>query len=167
MANARPTRKMVAETSKALSAPEKRQLLHGHDFFNTAYGRNPTGEALERMRTDWNRYRDELLREWIASRPGSRPFGWWTFDAVERRETIDGSVHPFDRPERRALCEKWHARNPNQGYDRRFWELYYGMPAIVVGEGMVRYESERAYLKRLGLLTSDELCKCTSTKETQ
>lgn len=157
MANTRPTRKPVAPV-EALSDACREQLLTGHDLRGEAYSRDVENDptALKRMREDWNRYRDELLREWIASRPGSRPFAWWLFDATGRRETIDGSVHPFDRPERRKLCDEWHARYPRVGHDRLFYELFYGRPRIVVGEGMVHYESEREYLARLGLLTRDE-----------
>lgn len=154
----RSTRKMVAPT-EALSAACREQLLTGHDFFGDGYGRDVLNDptALSRMGADWQRYRGELLAEWIAEHPGTRPFAWWQFDAVSRRETIDGSVHPFDRPERRELCDEWHAQHPSMGYDRRFWELFYGRPAIVVGEGMVRYESEARYLTRLGLLLPGEL----------
>ncbi len=164
----RPTRQMVAPV-KALSDACREQLLTGHDFFTEGYGHDAENDptAMERMREDWETHREEMLAKWIAEHPGSRPFAWWLFDAPARRETSDGSVHPFDRPTRRELCDEWHAQHPSEGYDRRFWDLYYGRPAIIVGEGMVHYESERAYLARLGLLTSDEFCRCTSTKENQ
>ena len=29
----------------------------------------------------WEQHRDEVLREWIRDRPGSRPSYWWQFDA--------------------------------------------------------------------------------------
>ncbi len=150
MANTRPTRKPVAPV-EALSDGCREQLASGHDFFGDGYGHDAESDptAMKQMREDWETHREEMLAKWIAEHPGSRPFCWWMFDAPTRRETIDGSVHPFDRPERKSLCE-----------------LFFGVPRIVVGEGCVRYESQRHYLTRLGLLTSDEFCKCTSTKET-
>jgi hypothetical protein len=41
-----------------------------------------SAEALER---DWLAVRDELLATWIADRPGTRPHGWWFFDAPRWR----------------------------------------------------------------------------------
>ena len=168
MANTRPTRKPVAPVEEVSDACRE-QLLTGHDFFGDGYGHDAENDptAMERMREDWETHREEMLAKWIAERPGSRPWAWWTFDAPTRRETSDGSVHPFDRPTRRELCEKWHAQYPAMRYDLRFWDLYYGRPAIIVGEGMVHYESQRAYLARHNSLTSDEFCRCTSTKENQ
>lgn len=157
----RPTRQMVAPVA-AMSDGCRQHLFDGFSFIGEGYpDSDPT--ALERMRADWQRHRDELLAEWIASRPGERPFVWWLFDAPTRRETIDGSVHPFDRPERQERCETWHSQHPEMRHPERFVELFFGVPVIAVEAA--RYESQRHYLTRLGLLTSDELCKCTSTKE--
>lgn len=151
MANTRPTRKPVAPV-EALSDACREQLITGHDFFSDGYGHDAESDptAMKQMRQDWETHREEMLAKWIAEHPGSRPFAWWLFDAPTRRETSDGSVHPFDRPERRELCEKWHAQYPSQGHDQRFYELFYGVPAICVES--VRYETERAYLTRLALL---------------
>ena len=146
----RPTRQMVAPVA-AMSDGCRQQLLTGHDFFGDGYM-----DDTERMRADWQRHRDELLSEWITSHPGSRPFGWWAFDAPERRETSDGSDHPFDRPERQERCAVWHAQHPAMNHPERFVELFFGVPVIVAGEGHVRYETQRHYLARLNLLTEDE-----------
>lgn len=150
----RQRRKPVAPVA-ALPDACRYQLLTGCDHFGCGFGRDPTGAALDRMRADWQTHRDELLAEWIAEHPGTRPFAWWQFDSVGRRETIDGSVHPFDRPERRELCRRWHAAHSGMRHDERFVELFFGVPVICVE--WVRYESERAYLARLNLLTPDEL----------
>ena len=150
----RPTRQMVAPVAE-LSDGCRQHLFDGFSFIGEGYpDSDPT--ALERIRADWQRHRDELLREWIAERPGSRPWGWWAFDAVARRETSDGSVHPFDRPERQERCAVWHAQHPAMRHDQRFVELFFGVPVIVAGEGHVHYETQRHYLARLNLLTSDE-----------
>lgn len=39
-------------------------------------GRNQAG-----LRDDWDAARDDLLVEWIDAHPGTRPWGWWRFDA--------------------------------------------------------------------------------------
>ena len=33
------------------------------------------------LRPEWDRVRDRLLTEWIGAHPGTRPWGWWLFDA--------------------------------------------------------------------------------------
>jgi hypothetical protein len=44
-------------------------------------------------RAAWTKYRDALLSQWIAERPGSRPPAWWRWDG--RAERPD----PEDEPE--------------------------------------------------------------------
>lgn len=158
----RPTRQMVPHV-EAMSDACRQQLITGFDFFGDAYSRDPESDppAMKQMREDWETHREEMLAEWIAERPGSRPWAWWTFDAVARRETSDGTDHPFDRLERRELCEKWHAEHPAMRHDERFVELFFGVPVICVEAA--RFETERQYLSRLNLLTSDE----QQTKETK
>lgn len=153
----RPTRQMVAPVAEVSDAC-RQQLLTGHDCFGDGYM-----DDTERMREDWRRFRVELLAGWIALRPGTRPFGWWRFDAPARRETIDGSDHPFDRLERQERCAVWHAQHPAMRHPERFYELFFGVPCIVVGEGHVHYETERQHLARLNLLTVEE----QQTKETK
>ena len=155
----RPTRQMVAPVAE-LSDGRREHLLNGFSFFGEGYPESDPA-AMKRMRADWQRHRDELLPEWIALHPGSRPWAWWAFDAPARRETSDGSDHPFDRLERRELCEKWHSEHPEMRHPERFVELFFGVPAICVEAA--RFESQRAYLARHNLLTEEE----RQTKEIQ
>lgn len=39
----------------------------------------------EAIKAVWNNLRDVVLAKWIAINPGTRPWGWWRFDAPERR----------------------------------------------------------------------------------
>lgn len=151
----RPRRRPVA-ADDAIDQEKRQQLLTGFAV-DGGYGRNPQGDLLDQMRQDWEANRDELLAEWVATNPGTRPLAWWEFDAPAgtRRETIDGSPHPFDRPERESLRQKWHSEHPHMNYDTGFLRLYRGTPAITVEH--VRYESEIDYLQRLELLLPGEL----------
>jgi hypothetical protein len=119
------------------------QLLTGMPFFpeecfGSDCGLDGDVDWAEMQRA-WESLRDTLLPQWIRERPGSRPYAWWCFDAPERRRRIDGKPHPFDRPGRT---------------DKR---LSFGRPrAIFVEDAGAEYETERAYLERLDLLTAAE-----------
>lgn len=141
----------------------------------------------------WEELRDELLNEWIMERPGTRPWGWWRYDAPERRRRIgtlrlkpgktgikdfhhidddayeviqDGKPHPFDNPARnRYLADV--AREYPEGATRHK-EPYFGMPngwlmyidddgSISEDDVYAAYEEEFDYLKRLNLLTPEEI----------
>jgi hypothetical protein len=75
-------------------------------------------------------------------RPGSRPWAWWKFEAPEPRRQLVRYVDPVDGTEL-------------VGIGPADW---YGTPSKFNGRppaGM--YESEVAYLRRLGLLQPEEL----------
>ena len=40
----------------------------------------------------WRAVRDEVLRDWIAEAPGTRPHGWWTFDSPEPQRRRLGGI---------------------------------------------------------------------------
>lgn len=54
------------------------------------------------VRRAWKSVRDDLLRDWIEERPGTRPWAWWKFDLSEpRRRRIAGVgdlVPAYDHP---------------------------------------------------------------------
>lgn len=63
---------------------------HGHSDTVILYLR--TGERrgsklldiyIRDLGKDWRDLRDELLAEWTVAHPGTRPFGWWRYDAPE------------------------------------------------------------------------------------
>ncbi len=137
------------------SETEIEQLLSGHDwsFAGPTFGSERNGTLdVEAMREAWHELRGELLPKWIAEHPGTRPHGWWRFDASERRRRIDGPAHPFDNPARDALVIQW-------GHSTRdAYRLWFGKPSSLIGLddfGAV-YETEVEFLERLGLLTNDE-----------
>jgi hypothetical protein len=47
----------------------------------------------------WERYRFELLPDWIARHPGDRPAAWWEFDCAEEigeDETVPEFLHRLE-----------------------------------------------------------------------
>ncbi len=38
----------------------------------------------------WNEIGDEIVRDWILTRPGTRPMTWWRLSAPEPGRTTDG-----------------------------------------------------------------------------
>ncbi|MBM7045222.1 hypothetical protein [Rhizobium lusitanum] len=78
----------------------------------------------------WRADGERVVAAWVADYPGTRPELWWRFDASEDRRTLDG---------REASCTFPRKRNG---------AVAVGVPAT--------YESQAAYLDRLGLLPSGE-----------
>lgn len=90
----------------------------------------------------WEELSDELLPEFIADHPGTRPAAWWLFDAPE--------------PQRRLL----YGHDPD-GESRPEWtrRLRFGRPAVFGKSDFADppcFESQAAYLDRHGLLTDAE-----------
>jgi len=131
-------------------------LLTGVNWLEHGFGTHSDCDV-EAMRHAWGRLRDNLLAQWILERPRTRPAAWWRFDAPEPRRRIDGHPHPFADPGRTAEVDKLAA-----GADERtrYYELAFGIPRLRVGslpgDLSAEYESQLAYLTRLGLLTETE-----------
>lgn len=110
----------------------------------------------------WTEHRDTILARWIAERPGTRPSCWWRFDAprdtamqaeranwfyagdlIQGRRQLGGSGVP--------AWEKYPSTVPA-------WE--FGIPHMddIDDSDPPRFETERAYLERHGLLTEAEAC---------
>ena len=96
----------------------------------------PTLLHPDRLRALWFEHREQLLEEWIAEHPHSRPWAWWQFESSEPRRQIGG----------RGILMSQRYRNLNQLYER-------GMPLFdsVELDDPPRFESERNYLDRLGI----------------
>lgn len=54
-------------------------------------------EFQAQLREAWEYAREELLAEWIRESPGTRPPGWWLFDAPERRREGEEEAAYLDR----------------------------------------------------------------------
>lgn len=132
-----------------------RELLRGSCFFPDVGFRG----NVEAMHRAWRAVRGEVLRQWTQAHPGTRPHAWWRFDAVERRQRIDGKPHPFDNPERQALVDKIAAQpGTSPTYGAAMYALSWGKPCSLClrDDFAAVYETERQYLERLDLLTADE-----------
>lgn len=98
------------------------------------------GVNYELMQQAWNDLRDDLLPEWIAEKPGTRPWAWWRFDAPEGRQRVDG---------------KSNQCSGNSDRLSKHYRLRWGQAAFPTSYN-ARYETETAYLDRLDLLTKEE-----------
>jgi len=120
------------------------QLKTGHSFeiLGPTFGRTfgPRADFDEdAAREAWFDLRLQIIAEYAAEKPCTRPAAWWWFEAPELRRRIDGGHHPCEGPDGTIpLCR--------------------GIPTIYFTEDHFRavYESEPAYLLRLRLLTKGE-----------
>ena len=156
------------------------QLLSGHGFcFTENFGNESRGTLDdELMQAAWVELGDELLDAWTIENPCSRPYAWWRYSAPERRRRVgsmklkpggkrgndddyefveDGALHPFDNPEREAKVEKWREQYPEIA-EREAYRLNFGEPnsLMTLDDFEAVYESECAFLERLGLITDAE-----------
>jgi len=86
----------------------------------------------------WMQHGPPVLAEWVHERPGSRPYCWWVCEAREARRCLEGAawLYPFATD---------------------VWRRQFGLPLLrQVGHFSAAFESEAAYLARLGLLGADE-----------
>jgi hypothetical protein len=90
----------------------------------------------------WARHREQLLRQWVADHPGTRPHAWWSLDAPEPRRALGGRGV--------LLCGEF-IRNLRADLDRGLLVF----ASIDVGDPP-RFESEATYLARLGLFLDGE-----------
>jgi len=107
----------------------------------------------------WYGQRDEILAGWIAAHPGTRPYGWWLFDAPR---TPRAFIVQFPTWGEWVLL-KFHApRTQVGGRGERIEhrpDVERGFPTqwLAVDAGAPpRFESEAAYLKRHALLEPSE-----------
>jgi len=116
---------------------QKKYLLHGlesdgFDFYLFRYNKDS-------QKFVWEKFKEEILSEWIPQNPCSRPFVWWSFDAPESRRLVSGLIEYCD------VCSK----DLRWGIDNNF--LSYS------SEDLPLFESQASYLKRLNLLDTKEV----------
>jgi hypothetical protein len=95
-------------------------------------------DGTARVRAVWERVGPRLLEAFIAGHPGSRPHGWWTFDAPGPRFKLGGSGRTECGYAPVAFGIKDLERGTVDPHD----------PPVL--------ESEAAYLKRHGLFLPGE-----------
>jgi hypothetical protein len=124
----------------------------------------------------WHTVRSDLLRDWIAAHPGTRPHAWWTFDSPEpQRRRLGGIGTPAH--ECLAYVPAFRFGIPATWVDRFSAEYYTGHARDIHGNRIgtayanraepfhgraidpqdpPRYESEATFLDRHGLLSAAE-----------
>ena len=97
-------------------------------------------------RAPWKQHRGKVLDDWIKTRPGTRPFAWWEYDAPD---------HPtefvpinFDDVK---LIERHYIR----------WGVTHRPGSETFPEPAYQFESQSTYLKRKKLLVRGELARIT------
>jgi hypothetical protein len=112
-------------------------LLTGHDFFSDGFGEGAFFRRDDAARA-WAYLRQELLVEWIADHPCTRPWAWWEFE---------------DHPPRRVVKPKPSDIMPEP---TRPWPWGKPLPWWDEYRQAKWYESQPTYLHRHDLLTRAE-----------
>ena len=90
----------------------------------------------------WPQFRDDVLANWVSTRPGTRPSHWWAYDATEPRQRLGGVGTPDF--EALAYAPSYKLGIP-EGYGDDF-----------DASDPPQFESEAAYLRRLKLFAPGE-----------
>jgi hypothetical protein len=103
----------------------------------------------------WREHRAQIVEAWAAAHPGTRPGYWWDVESTEPRRRLGGTGTP--RHERLAYMEHYVLGVPAGWIMQHDIDIYrqhlhtdLGVPALDPADPPV-YESEAAYLDRLGL----------------
>jgi hypothetical protein len=122
-------------------------LVHGHFFdFALHYCKQHDEES---QRVLWEDLKGDIICEHLKYLPGTRPWGWWKWEAPEMRRVVGVDRDPDD--DDGTECPLPAVEDPN--LPARFKHNYFGCPDCYDGH---IYESEYDYLKRHKLLTLEE-----------
>lgn len=109
----------------------------------------------------WTEECGHLLKSWLRSNPGTRPFAWWRYNSQEPRKRLGGSGRPIF--EVLAYSPSYTCGLPNHWVTQIEADCY--PDSQKVRDGVVDpdnppvFESQAAYLDRLGLLLPSEKSK--------
>jgi hypothetical protein len=119
------------------------------------------GAAGDKLRELWEEVQDDILEDWVAERPGTRPRLWWRYSAPR---ISAGSWEPTNDSYLDGRLPE--PRLQTSGAGAPVWEHFayapsfeYGLPASWVGfdpADAPRFESQASYLRRHDLLTAKE-----------
>ncbi len=116
----------------------------------------------EKILAAWKTVGPDLVAEHVRKFPGTRPWGWWKFDAPERRLRVGGTG-----TERREVFKGWKGaldfgvpKNVLNWINERDVSIYLRQGRIV-GKAFDEndpptFESEATFLRRLGLFLKGE-----------
>jgi hypothetical protein len=130
--------------------------------------------AKEELSALWNAYCSRIIEDRATEFPGTRPGRWWQYTAPEMRKRLGGTGTPCH--ECLGYAPSFSYGVPNNWLTPELAKLYRGTAKDVHGnpifpeyfgkgfsgvaidpEDPPIYESQAAYLKRLGLLLDGEL----------
>jgi hypothetical protein len=116
----------------------------------------PPGRGFD-LAAFWHEFAAEIVAEHVAARPGTRPVRWFEFDAPEHRRRLGGIGKPCEQtglygyvlgiPESRA----WPRFD-----DHDFITPMLSWASPVDKDNPPAFESQAAYLRRLGLFMPGE-----------
>lgn len=144
-----PKLKRRQKLKREYDAMEKRCFTDG--IVLTCYFSHPHKNhvPIEEFKAAWNDLRDELLPQWIAEHPFTRPIGWLRFDVTEPRLPVEGEQLRDALEWTRANCH--YRQHYFFGINRRL-----GITDDS-HSSEAPFESEKQYLIRIGALTAEEL----------
>jgi hypothetical protein len=130
-----PKQPADADLIASLCGLEVQKLTMSHIRIRHLLTTRHTPAAADDALAAWHRVRRDVLTDWIAKRPGTRPLAWWRYEApAPMRRIVQGRGHP-------------PAGDP----------LLFGWPENLTDRSEhVAIESEAAYLERHELLMPEE-----------
>jgi hypothetical protein len=99
----------------------------------------------------WEELKDDIVREHIKYSPGTRPWGWWKWEAPEMHRVIAREVDPDNKGD--CLDDRVPAAEDPNLPEWAKGKFYFGKPSVYAG---FVYEDERDYLDRQDLLFEEE-----------
>jgi hypothetical protein len=153
-------RKLRQPKNREQLNPDALEWLGGNDRVAWAY--LVSADELVALWRDWG---DQFVADHVAEYPGTRPDRWWAHDAPEPRRRLGGIGTP--QHERLATVLSVYLGVPRYWIDQSLLDCYVNLgrplnvPAIDPKFPPL-YESEPAYLHRLGILTAAERKRLTS-----
>jgi hypothetical protein len=106
---------------------------------------------VEAQRFLWDELKDDIMDEHIKRAPLTRPWGWWEFEAPEKRRVVCRDSDEDDQGNGEDDSRLPAFEDPE--LPEHFKRLSFGLPCVYDG---FLYESQYTYLQRLNLLTPAE-----------
>jgi len=138
-------KKEILKTGLYPETPDNFEVLHF--FYSDLKSEDLKLELYEQIRV-------EFLKDWIQANPCTRPWSWWQYDCPRQKDADKGCFWHGTLPEERL--HMGGGRQSTMNYFPvyyksifRYWHFENDAPPM--------FESEAAFLKRLNLLTDDEL----------
>ncbi|MDH5324375.1 MAG: hypothetical protein OEZ68_04230 [Gammaproteobacteria bacterium] len=119
------------------------------------HGGTPELEAL------WRQHSETSVKNWVKHSPGTRPRCWWRYESPEPRKRLGGIGRPM------FWCERKYPQGYSFGIPWPCWsfEQFKRLPGYIPidPENPPVFESQAAYLERLGFLLPGEKRRITQS----